>query len=117
MAGRSFDGLLGLYEQMLSGLKANAKDLGELPVKIADLEKAIADAKSENTVQEDLKAKTQESTERLKKVLADLKGLYSRLSSIVYGKYGKKVEKLEEFGLKPWKSGGRKGPRQTSPAD
>ncbi len=116
MGRRSFSGLLGLYEQMLSGLKANAKELGELPVKIADLEKAISTAKSENTVQEDLKAKTQQSTERLKKNLTDLKGLYSRLSSSVYGKYGKKVEKLEEFGLKPWKSGGKKGPRTSSPA-
>ncbi|MDO8735083.1 MAG: hypothetical protein Q7K21_08010 [Elusimicrobiota bacterium] len=110
MGRLSFSGLLGLYEQMLSGLKTNAKDLGELPVKAADFEKAIAAAKSENTVQEDFKAKTQQSTERLKKDTADLKGLYSRLSSSVYGKYGKKVEKLEEFGLKPWKSGGRKGP-------
>ncbi|MEW6557934.1 MAG: hypothetical protein AB1349_11400 [Elusimicrobiota bacterium] len=113
MADRSFAGLIGLYEQMLAGLKANTKDLGDLPVKIAEFEEAIATVKSENSVQEDLKAKTQQSTERLKKYMSELKGFYARLSSSVYGKYGKKMEKLEEFGLKPWKSGGKKGPRTT----
>lgn len=64
--------------------------------------------------QEELKAKTQQSTERLKKLMKDLNGTSARIVSAVYAQYGKKAEKLEEFGLKPWQSGGRKGPGPTS---
>ncbi|MEW6556882.1 MAG: hypothetical protein AB1349_05940 [Elusimicrobiota bacterium] len=34
----------------------------------------------------------------------EIVALEARLTSTVYGKYGKKNDKLEDFGLKSWKS-------------
>ncbi|MBI4727549.1 hypothetical protein HY768_10110 [candidate division TA06 bacterium] len=92
---------------MLSGLKKNEKELA-LPVKIAEFAKLLDDARAEDKVQEELKAKTQESTVRLNKLMKDLKDNSARIISSLQGQYGKKNEKLEEFGIKPLKSGRRK---------
>ncbi len=46
------------------------------------------------------------------KLLKELEGQSARITSAIYAQYGKKAEKLEEFGLKPWRSGGKKGPRK-----
>ena len=61
-----------------------------------------------------LKAKTQQSTERLNKLMKELRAKSARIISAIHSKYGKRSEKLEEFGLKPWRSGGKKGKRKIS---
>jgi hypothetical protein len=50
-------------------------------------------------------------TEELNAAFKQLAGLDSQLTSLIYAKYTKKNDKLEEFGLKSWKPSGRKGPR------
>ena len=110
MPKKAFAEKINSYQFLISGLKKNEKELS-LPVKVAEFEKLVSDAVAEDRIQEELKAKTQQSTERLKKLLKDLEGMAARIVSAVYARYGKRSEKLEEFGLKPWRSGGKKGPR------
>ncbi len=113
MTKKAFAEEINRYQILVSGLKKNETELS-LPVKVSEFDKLVADAVAEDRVQEELKAKTQQSTERLKKLMKDLNETSARIVSAVYAQYGKKAEKLEEFGLKPWQSGGRKGPRPTS---
>ena len=69
--------------------------------KIADL-----DAK-----QEQAKAALHQITEELNSSVKEMTSGESQLTSLIYAKYTKKNDKLEEFGLKSWKTGGKKGPR------
>ncbi|MBI4726968.1 hypothetical protein HY768_07055 [candidate division TA06 bacterium] len=61
--------------------------------------------------QEQAKAALHQITEELNSAMKDVAGLESQLTSLIYAKYTKKNDKLEEFGLKSWKPSGRKGPR------
>ncbi|MDI6739712.1 MAG: hypothetical protein QME74_05050 [Candidatus Edwardsbacteria bacterium] len=61
--------------------------------------------------QEQAKAILHQITEELKTAMKSATGLDSQLTSLIYAKYTKKNDKLEEFGLKAWKPSGRKGPR------
>ena len=115
MAKRSYAELINIWDVLISGLKKNEKELS-IPVKTADFEKAVNDARAEDKIQEELKAKTQQSTERLNKLLKDLKEKSARIVSGIHAQYGKKAEKLEEFGLKPFKSGRKKGSSATPSA-
>ncbi|MBI4727003.1 hypothetical protein HY768_07240 [candidate division TA06 bacterium] len=69
--------------------------------KIADI-----DAK-----QELAKAALHQITEELNSAIKEMTEVESQLTSLIYAKYTKKNDKLEEFGLKSWKTGGKKGPR------
>ncbi|MEW6556872.1 MAG: hypothetical protein AB1349_05890 [Elusimicrobiota bacterium] len=95
------------YEVLISGLKKNEKELN-LPVKTAEFEKLVSDAKAQDKLQEELKAKQQQATERFNALMNDLKEKSARLVSGIHAQYGKKAEKLEEFGLKPLRTGRRK---------
>ena len=64
-----------------------------------------------NSRQEQAKALLHQTTEELQAALKDMGTLDSQLTSLIYAKYTKKNDKLEEFGLKAWKTGGKKGPR------
>ena len=107
MPKRAFAEEINDYQLLLAGLKKNQKELS-LAVRIPDFDKMVGDAVEENKVQEELKAKTQQSTQRLNKIVAGLKEQSARIYSGLYAQYGKKSEKLEEFGIKPWKTGARK---------
>lgn len=61
--------------------------------------------------QEQAKAALHQITEEMNSAMKALAGLDSQLTSLIYAKYTKKNDKLEEFGLKSWKPGGKKGPR------
>ena len=106
MPKRAFAEEINSYQLLASGLKKNEKEL-HLPVKTPEFEKLTSDAVAEDRVQEELKAKTQQSTERLNKLLKELKEKSARIYSGLYAQYGKKSEKLEEFGIKPWKTGAK----------
>jgi len=111
---KDFDEMLAAVGLRLDGFKKNAADFKEAKADIAQLEKRSADAKILNSEQEDLKAKLHQKSEQLNSVVKEIVSVEARLSSTVYGKYGKKNDKLEDFGLKSWQSGGRKGPRKTA---
>jgi Skp family chaperone for outer membrane proteins len=115
MGKSAYAELINRWDILISGLKKNEKELN-LPVKTSDFEKLVNDARSEDKIQEDFKAKTQQSTERLNKLLKDLKEKSARIVSGVHAQYGKRAEKLEEFGLKPLKSGRKKGSSATPSA-
>lgn len=36
----------------------------------------------------------------------------AKIESLLYGYYGKKAQVLTDFGITPWKTGGKKGPRK-----
>ncbi|MDY6934284.1 MAG: hypothetical protein SVZ03_08700 [Spirochaetota bacterium] len=111
MAKRSFADIINQYQILISGLKKNENELS-LPIAIPDFEEHVSDAVEKDRQQEDLKAQLQQSTEQLTNLIKDLKEESSRLTSAIYSYYGKKSEKLEEFGIKPWKKSGRKGNRR-----
>ncbi|MDY6934031.1 MAG: hypothetical protein SVZ03_07400 [Spirochaetota bacterium] len=106
MAKRSFAEEINSIQLMIAGMRKNESELS-LPISIADFEQLVSDALAEDRRQEELKAETQQSTERLNKIMKGLKEKTSRITSAIYGQYGKKSEKLEDFGIKPWKTGRR----------
>lgn len=64
-----------------------------------------------NAKQEQAKAALHQITEELQAAMKNMNTLDSQLTSLIYAKYTKKNDKLEEFGLKSWKTGGKKGAR------
>lgn len=108
---RSYGDTIVHYQGLLAGLKANAADFSGFQTELSNLETFTNEAVEKNLAQEEAAAKYHQLTDDLKKTMTNLKELSSRLESAVYAKYGKKNDKLEEFNLKAWKPGGRRGPR------
>lgn len=109
---RDYAGVTEHYTMLLSGFKANAVDFTAYKEEIKKLEEQTKNAVAKNEEQEKAKAAFHQLSEKLNSILKELKQLTSRLESAIYAKYGKKNDKLEEFGLRAWKSGGRKGQRK-----
>ena len=103
MARKSFAEEINRYQLLVSGLMKNESELS-LPIPASEFEQLVTDLVAEDRKQEDLKAQTQQSTERLNNLMKEIKEKSSRITSAIYAQYGKKSEKLEEFGIKPHKS-------------
>ncbi|MEW6557708.1 MAG: hypothetical protein AB1349_10190 [Elusimicrobiota bacterium] len=109
---KRFSELIGFFKLLIAGFKANASDFSSFQQDVKTLDSLISQAEMQNQKQEDAEAKYHQLTEELNRIMKDAKGLSARLTSAVYARYGKKSDRLEEFGLKAWKSGGKKGKRK-----
>ena len=106
MATRTYSGTLGDLGRLVAALTANAAELPHLEGVRARLEKTVAEAQEMAKQQAALTASKQETSKRLKELLAEGNRMATGVSRLITENYGLRAEKLAEFGLQPFR--GRK---------
>ncbi len=85
-------------------LAANIEDFPHLKSKIDRLEELQALLRELTTQQASLTAARQEVSKRIAELTAEMQGLMTLLDAAVKLCYGRRSEKLAEFGLQPFRS-------------
>jgi chromosome segregation ATPase len=106
MATKTYSGTLGDLGRLVAALTANAAELPHLEGVRARLEKTVAEAQEMAKQQAALTASKQETSKRLKELLAEGTRMATGVSRLLTENYGLRAEKLAEFGLQPFR--GRK---------
>jgi hypothetical protein len=100
MPKQAFASVITDWEKILATVAANKDDLQHLDSDRQQLEAEAAAAKVANLRQSTAKAVTQQATRDLEGSLKRGNDLADRLRLSIKGRYGKRSEKLTEFGLK-----------------
>lgn len=108
MPNQSFADVITDWEKLLATVTANKDDLQSLDSYRQQLEAEVAGARSANMRQSAAKAETQQSTRDLEGSLQRGRELAEKLRMGIKIRYGKRSEKLTEFGLKVFRPGGKK---------
>ena len=115
---KDFSKKLSALTARYQGLDKNKADFASPPDQsvVAPYLAKSAKIKEIDGRQEQAKAILHQISEELGAALKDMEALDAKLVSLIYSKYTKKSDKLEEFGLKAWKTGGVRGPRKAKTA-
>ncbi|MEW6687131.1 MAG: hypothetical protein AB1393_13160 [Candidatus Edwardsbacteria bacterium] len=110
---KDFDEAIATLTLRAQGLEKNKPDFSSASDQqiVKPFTEQFGKIKEINARQEQTKAVLHQISEELKGALKGMNTLDSQFVSLIYSKYTKKSDKLEDFGLKSWKTGGRKGPR------
>jgi hypothetical protein len=118
MPKRSFAQHLGVWDRLVASLERNADGavLRNYQELYQQLKEAMDQAREAKKRQLQLRAATQQATRDLEAAIAKANDASVRLNSAVVGTYGRKSEKLAEFGLRPWRPRRRKAKTQSPEA-
>jgi hypothetical protein len=119
MPKQTFAGAITDWEKILATIAANKDDLQHLDGDRQQLEAEVTAARAANLRQSAAKAETQQATRDLEGSLKRGHDLADKLRFSIKGRYGKRSEKLTEFGLKVFRGGGKKKstPEKPPPQD
>jgi hypothetical protein len=110
----SYGEALKKMELRNAAVAANAADLPHLEPKRFRLSEVLVEARSLLTEQASLAARKQEVTRRLAELIQEGNTLVAFLNSGVRQHYGRRSEKLSEFGVQPFR-GLRRSPPEEPP--
>ncbi len=112
---KEFNSTVEKLEKMADGTKLHSAETG-FPSTITE-----AGLKEDKTAVEDAREAYEqaENAARIKfdtyeEVIKNTNSKYSNFATQLYGFYGKKNQVIADFGLEPYKTGGKKGPRITT---
>jgi hypothetical protein len=108
MPNQSFADVITDWEKLLATVTTNKDDLQSLDSYRQQLATELAAAKDANMRQSATKAETQQATRDLEGSLTRGHDLADKLRMGIKSRYGKRSEKLTEFGLKVFRAGGKK---------
>ncbi|MFL6258134.1 MAG: hypothetical protein ACJ76Y_00360 [Thermoanaerobaculia bacterium] len=108
MPNKAFADVITEWEKLLATVIANKDDLQSLDSYRQQLEAEVAAARAANLRQSAAKAETQQSTRDLEGSFKRGHDLADKLRLGIRSRYGKRSEKLTEFGLKVFRAGGKK---------
>ncbi len=106
--------VLGRLGRLSAALEANAEDLAHLDGVRLRLAKIVGEAEGIARQQAEWTASKQENSKQLREMLVEAQRLASGLRRFIQQNYGIRSEKLEEFGIQPFR--GRKARTPQSPA-
>jgi hypothetical protein len=93
--------LLADWESLLSAVEDNPCGMNDLDALVSQLESTLADLKTAHTRRSAFQAKASRLTREIQDKMIQGKDLASRIRSWAVARYGRRNEKLEEFGKKP----------------
>lgn len=99
----TYKGVLGELQQLNAAMVANASELSHLQGSRIRLEEVVTQALATAGQQAALTASKQEATLRLRTLLAEGRQVANILRLGIQHHYGKRSEKLCEFGLQPFR--------------
>ena len=108
MPNKSFADTITEWEKLLATVAANKDDLQSLDGYRQQLEAEVATAKTANLRQSSALAEAQQATRDLEVSLKQGHDLADKVRFGIKARYGKRSEKLTEFGLKVFRGGGKK---------
>jgi len=108
MPNQAFADVITGWQKLLATVTANKDDLQSLDGYRQQLEAEVTTAKEANLRQSAAKAETQQATRDLEGSLKRGHDLADKLRFGIKARYGKRSEKLTEFGLKVFRGGGKK---------
>jgi len=108
MPNQSFADIITDWQKLLATVVANKDDLQSLDAYRQQLEAEVTTAQDANMRQSTAKAETQQATRDLEGSLKRGHDLVDKLRFGIKARYGKRSEKLTEFGLKVFRGGGKK---------
>lgn len=108
MPNKSFADLMTEWEKLLATVVANKDDLQAFDGYRQQLEAEVTAARAANLRQSAALAEAQQATRDLEASLKQGHELADKLRFSIKGRYGKRSEKLTEFGLKVFRGGGKK---------
>jgi hypothetical protein len=108
MPNRSFAKVITVWEKLLATVNTNKDDLQFIEEYRQQLEAAVQGAKSANIRQAAAQAEAQQATRDLEEFLKRGHDLEDHVRFGIKTRYGKRNEKLKEFGLKVFRGGGGK---------
>jgi hypothetical protein len=115
MPNKAFAAVITEWEKLLATVVANKDDLQSLDNYRQQLETEVATARSANIRQSTALAEAQQATRDLESALKQGHDLADKLRFGIKSRYGKRSEKLTEFGLKVVREGGRKKSTKEKP--
>jgi hypothetical protein len=108
MPNQSFADVITDWQKLLATVAANKEDLQSLDSDRQQLEAEVTTAKEANMRQSASQAAAQQATRDLESSLKRGHNLADQLRFGIKARYGKRNEKLKEFGLKVFRGGGKK---------
>lgn len=108
MPNQSFADVITDWQKLLATVAANKDDLQFIDNYRQQLEAEVAGAKEANMKQSAAQAEAQQATRDLEGFLKRGSDLADQLRFGIKTRYGKRNEKLKEFGLKVFRAGGKK---------
>jgi hypothetical protein len=108
MPNQSFADVITDWQKLLASVTANKDDLQSLDSYRQQLEAELAAAQAANLRQSASQAEAQQATRDLEASLKEGHDLAEKLRFGIKSRYGKRSEKLKEFGLKVFRGGGKK---------
>jgi len=108
MPNQAFADVMTGWQKLLATVAANKDDLQPLDSYRQQLEAEVTAAKEANMRQSVAKAETQQATRDVEGSLKRGHDLADKLRLGIKSRYGKRSEKLTEFGLKVFRGGGKK---------
>jgi hypothetical protein len=117
MPNKSFADTITEWEKLLATVIANKDDLQSLDNYRQQLEAEVAAAKAANLRQSAALAEAQQATRDLESSLKQGHDLADKLRFGIKGRYGKRSEKLTEFGLKVFRGKRKKSATGTPPPE
>lgn len=115
MPGQAFSDVMTDWDVLVTTVTANKDDLPALDAYRQELETEAATAKAANVRQSTAQAAAQQATKDLGASLQRGKDLADQIRFGIKSKYGKRNEKLKEFGLKVFRGKKKKSPTETPP--
>lgn len=104
---------LGRWDKLTATVENNAKDLRAYQEYVGILRTAAAEVREAKQRQLKMRAAAQQASRDLEAALEKARDYEARLNQAVLGAYGRKSEKLVEFGLSPRRPTGRR--KKSSP--
>lgn len=101
MSKKSLADHLAEWDKLAATSERNAKDLAAFQKYVELLRTAAADARDAKKRQVTLRAAAQQASRDLEDALVRARDYEARLHQAILGAYGRKSEKLVEFGLSP----------------
>jgi len=108
MPNKSFADVITDWQKLLATVIANKDDVQSLDSYRQQLEAEVATAKEANVRQSTANALAQQATRDVEGSLKRGRDLADKLRFGIKARYGKRSEKLTEFGLKVFRGGGKK---------
>ena len=110
--GKIYSELSESLERMADGIEKHSQEQ-DFPPSLKRVNLKNERKKLEDFAQkyEELLTEARIAYDSYSEVATGLKKVYSSYKAILEGFYGKRSEVLKDFGLTPWKQGGKKGPR------
>lgn len=108
MSKKSLADHLAEWDKLAATVEHNAKDLWACQEYVGILRTAAAEAREAKQRQLALRAAAQQASRDLEAALERARDYEARLHQGILGKYGRKSEKLIEFGLSPRRPTGRR---------